>query len=349
MPVKKQHYIPQLHLRRFSINNNNEHIYVLDKTKARMWKSAIVDVAEEKYFYKLNISEIIKRGSNDEQYQALDETCLKDLGKRLCDLSDDEINKIDFSVETYFSDFIEPRLKSLTDNIIANTYNGNRWVIENCNFISEKEKSEFSWLLAKEFIRTKHHRDRQINSLKELRKKQTPIIAQFYGQEIDENTIDIFYSKEQERLLHANEILDDELANSIAGVFNNHIWVLLENFTKEPFCCPDNLFALFPTEELPAFYGYGFSTYGMIILYPISANLTLVMLERTKFGNGQYYQDKRIISIDDIKFINNINIALIVSSYRYVFFSNEEAALKYKEKCEKDEKIRVPASFGRVS
>jgi hypothetical protein len=32
-----------------------------------------------------------------------------------------------------------------------------------------------------------------------------------------------------------------------------------------------------------------------------------------------------------------------------VFFSNEEVVLKYKEKCEKDEKIRVPASFGRVS
>ena len=50
MPVKKQHYIPQLHLRRFSINNDNKHIYVLDKVKVKMWKSAIEDVAEEKFF-----------------------------------------------------------------------------------------------------------------------------------------------------------------------------------------------------------------------------------------------------------------------------------------------------------
>ena len=349
MYAKKQHYVPQLHLKKFSINNENEHVYVLDKVKARMWKSAIVDVAEEKYFYKLNVSEIVKSDLNAEQFKALNEACIKDLGKSLSELSAEDLEKIDFSVETYFSEFIEPNLKRLTDIIITNTYNGNKWVIENCDFISENNKAELSWFFAKEFIRTKHHRDHKLNILKELYKKEIPIIAQFRGMTIDEKEIDISYSKEQARLLHANEIFDDEMTELLAKAFHEHIWILLENFTEEPFCCSDNLFTLFPTHELPSLFGYGISTYGMTIWYPISSKLMLVMLERTKFENYTSYQDKRIIPISDIKYINNINYELIAGSYKFVFFSSEKNAKKYKEMCEKDERIKSSASLGSVS
>lgn len=348
MATKKQHYIPQLHLRNFAIDEKKQHIFVLEKSKLRMWKSAILDVAEENYFYKLNISKIVKGDLSEEHINALNDACIKDFGKSLSELTEEELEKMDYAVEDYFAELIEPKLKILMDKIITNTYSGNTWVIENCLFISEEEKHELSWLLAKEFIRTKHHRDQKINMLTELQKKEIPIIAQFYGMHIDEENISVSYSKEQEKLLHANEIFDEKVTNSFAGVFYNHIWVLLENFTDEPFCCSDNLFTLFPTHKLPPFYGYGLATYGMTIWYPISSKIMLVMMDRNKFGSYKTYKDKKIIPIYDKKYIENINYDLVARSYKYSFFSNEQIAKKYKDICEVDENLRTPASLGHV-
>lgn len=348
MATKKQHYIPQMHLRNFSIGERQQHVFVLEKSKSRIWKSAIIDAAEENYFYKLNISEAIKGDLSEEQINALNDACIKDFGKPLSKLTEKELEKIDYAVEDYFAELIEPRLKYLMDKIIINTYSGNRWVIEHCLFINEEEKHELSWFLAKEFIRTKHHREQKINMLIEMNKKKIPIIAQFYGMHIDEENISISYSKEQEKLLHANEIFDEEITYSIASVFNNHIWVLLENFTDEPFCCSDNLFTLFPTYKLPAFYGYGLATYGITIWYPISSKMILVMMDRTKFETYESYKDKRIIPIYDKKYIENINYDLVAKSYKYSYFSDEQTAKKYAEMCAVDENLRTPASLGHV-
>ncbi|CAG1020416.1 hypothetical protein DOJK_00319 [Patescibacteria group bacterium] len=56
--VKKQHYVPQVYLRRFSIKNQ---INVLDKFNDKSYPSNIKDVAEENRFYDIPIpSEIIE-------------------------------------------------------------------------------------------------------------------------------------------------------------------------------------------------------------------------------------------------------------------------------------------------
>ncbi len=346
MATKKQHYVPQFHLRKFSADKN--HVFVLEKSKAKFWKSSILDAAEEIYFYKLNISDTIKSSLKKEQFEALNDACIKDLGKPLSELSTKEIEKMDFVVEEYFANCIEPRLIFLMDKIISNTFSGNRLLMYECFFLKEEEKQELSWLFAKQFIRTKHHRDQKINMLTEFKKKEIPIIAQFCGIHIDEKNINVSYSKEEEKLIHANEIFDDKTAGSIAGVFNNHIWILLENFTEEPFCCSDNLFSLIPTHKLPAFYGYGLATYGMTIWCPISSKLMLVMIEKNKFGNFISFTDRKIVPIYKKEYIENVNYDLIAMSYKYVFFSDEETVIKYKEMCADDKILRTPASLGNV-
>lgn len=52
---KKQHYVPQFLLKRFSFGNKN-HIYVFDKKNKKSFKSSVRDCASENGFYNLNIN-----------------------------------------------------------------------------------------------------------------------------------------------------------------------------------------------------------------------------------------------------------------------------------------------------
>lgn len=278
----------------------------------------------------------------------LDESCISDYGKPFSELTEEELLDIEFSVEDYYAMHIEPKLSSLMNNIIKNTYDGNKWIIDNCYFISESDKHELAWYLSKEFIRTKHHRDQRINMIQETYKSMIPIIAQFEGLNIKKEDINVSFSKEEERVIHASEIFNEETANLFAGVFYNHQWVLFENFTNEDFCCSDNLFILNPTENLPKIYGYGLATYGITIFYPISSKLILVMMDSTKYSKHQRYKDRKIIPLYDLTFVEKINYILISGSYKYSFFSNEKTIIKYKNMCENDDIIREPASLGKV-
>src|SRR5690242_18588625 len=50
-PKKKQHYVPQLHLRRFSFDG--EHLHVYDKFNRKTFVTSTRDVAEENAFYNI--------------------------------------------------------------------------------------------------------------------------------------------------------------------------------------------------------------------------------------------------------------------------------------------------------
>ena len=348
MPAKKQHYVPQLHLKFFSLNNNNNSIVVLNKNEAKKYITEIKNAAEENYFYKFNILDVIDNNPNKEFEDELNISCIKDYGKPLNELTQEELDNINFSIENYLAKIIEPKLRPLMDKIIYNTYSGNKWVINHCTFINEKEKQDLSWLLAKEFIRTKHYRDIKVNMLTGLYKNILAIDCQYHGENIDIDNINIKYTGDQKKLLHAQDILSEETCELFAKTFYNHIWVLLENFTDEPFCCTDNLFTLIPSEKLPPFYGYGLSSYGISIYYPISPRLLLVMMDRKKYGVTNFDVENRIIPVYNKKEIENLNYDLIAKSYKYSYFSNIDTAEKYRKMCEEDEILKKPASLGEV-
>ena len=347
---KKQHYVPQLQLSQFAYDKKKEHIWILDKNQRSIRSGSIEDVCEENYFYKIPISKIFSElKPNSEDYNLLDESCLTDTGKHINELSKEELDKFDYSVENYFSDFVEPALSRYIDNIIKiatfNEKSKNNFGLR--YFINEDDKHDFSWFIAKEYIRTKHHRDIMSNMMEKSYKKLIPIVAQIQGFNIDENDISIKYSKDQIKLLHASSIFDDKMCETFANVFFSSIWMLIENNTNEPFCCIDNTLMMYPTEKMPPFYGYGLATYGMTLYVPISPKYMLVMHERNKFKD-RIILDKTIIVENNIKIIDQVNLELIHSSYKYVIFNKESAAKKYKAYGDKCPELYNEAPKGEV-
>ena len=346
---KKQHYVPQLRLRQFAYDKKQEYVWVLDKNQKSIRESRIKDVCEENYFYKIPISEMLRKQElKEDDYKLLDDSCFKDTGKHINELTDEELNDMDYSVENYFSDFIEPCLSKFIDDIIkkANSI-GSKSIVFPRYFIDEDNKHDFAWFIAKEFIRTKHHRDIMSNMMEKTYQKMIPIIAQFNGMNIDAKDVEVKYSKEQIKFMHASSIFNDKTCEKFASVFFSHIWILIENNTKEPFCCVDNTFMMEPTEEIPPFFGYGLASYGMILTMPLSPKYALVMFDRTKFKE-RLTLDKTIISVDNVKIIENINLGLIHSSYKFVIFNKESAAKKYKSKCDDIPELYKEASKGEV-
>lgn len=51
--IKKQHYVPRFYLKHFS--SDGEKLYVFDKTNLKMFETNIINIAQEKYFYDVNI------------------------------------------------------------------------------------------------------------------------------------------------------------------------------------------------------------------------------------------------------------------------------------------------------
>ena len=349
MVKKKHHYVPKTHLHRFAISASNSQVWVIDKTKKEVRPCSIEDICEENYFYRLPFSNLLAKGElSQEDYKALDEACLKDYGKRLSDLTEDEKTGIDFSIEDHFADHVEPRLRGLFDEIDAATFGGNLWVAKNCWFITEENKYELSWLLAQEFVRTRYYRDVQKNMMSEGIKHIAPILAQFHGVHLCRDSISVDFSKDQERLLHAEAILDENATQMFASLFFSDVWILFENLTTEPFCCLDNGIMLCPSEKVPAFYGYGLGTYGMQILFPISPKLMLVMLDSEKFKQEKTKHDRRIMVKTDRQFIEDINLRMIKNSYRFVVFSDETTAKRYKQKCDENPLLYEQPSKGEV-
>jgi len=320
----------------------------LEKSKPLIRKSAIKDSGEERYFYKLPILDALKTDKDEKLHKLFDEAAKTDFGKGIDDLSVKEIENLEYCVENYFGEFIEPELSRFVEKIVTSAYDGNLWVINNCSFISEKEKHDLSFFLAKEFIRTKQHRDLSISMMEEVQKKIISLVSQLEGEKIDQGSIEVKYDKNAKIVLHANTILNDEISNMFAGIFCNDVWCLFENFTDEPFCCSDNAITLYPTEKNQPNYGYGLDTYGMTLLYPISPKLLLVMMDKNKYKNHKNYRNRKMIKITNNTIIQELNLAIVTNSYKYTFFSNEVTALKYKQMCEDNECIRKNSPIVKV-
>lgn len=311
---KKQHYISKHYLRNFC--TKNEKFYVYNKKEDRTYWADLEDVAEENYFFNLGISDVYKNATEEEKI-AIDEACVKDGFKPYKDLSEEERINLEHVVDDLYSDKYEPQFRDMIALV-------NKRIVEHETVLLNKnEKEEFAYLFSLHYIRTKYVRDKYNDIRISLLKQMTAIYAQFQGEHIDSDKINITYSKEQQRLFHISSIIDEELIDRIAFIFSQYTWQFIL-FDKGTLLLPDHFANLCPTEEILPMYPPSITSYGMVIEIPLSKRLILVMMDSRKF------KDFKDCELTPFNILSNVAIKSsnrnsVVCCHNYVFSCDEKA------------------------
>ncbi len=324
--TKKEHYVPRCYLKNFS-NQGEERINLFDKQKmqARLNQN-IMDVAMENYFYDLSLEELYKKAKPEEQEKVKEELC-KILNTQNLECSLREADNQQHIEKGFFSK-IEGIYSSILLNIINKAYNGNQWVIDNCDAFSKEGKEIFSFFIAIQIIRTKSFRE----ILGATIEKTVQTMA-YKSQMDDEDALpkesfEVEADKEFIKLQHSSMILDPKVAAEIAEVLSNHIWVMYVNKTSLPFYTSDDPVVNIP-HKFDKFISYGgLKSEGIEIVFPISSNLLLGMYDSKTYNNIHTDREYKVLYYDEeVGYFNKVQV---IHSQRYIFSSNENFELAEK-------------------
>lgn len=321
--TKKEHYVPRCYLKNFILENDK--IKVFDKFKMQIREQRIMEIAMENYFYDINFEELLQKVESDES-----EKIKSDL-KNIVGTQDwEDVKKLldEKHIEKDFFSHLEEIYSRLLHIFISKSYDGNKWVMENCSICSETEKVFMALFVAIQVIRTKSFRTMLGDT-----------IAKFYqtfaykSQMNSENALpkeafEVEANSDFVKLQHSNMILDEEMAMEMAETLCNHIWIIYVNKTDYPFYTSDNPVATIP-HKFDKYMSYGgFASEGVEIVFPISSKLLLAMYERETYKDR--LQDRKYVVLSSKEQINYFNCQQVYHSYRCVFSGKDNFEIAEK-------------------
>lgn len=282
--TRKEHIVPQAHIRNFGYKNNNtDKIIVIDKKKDEPYKTSIDDVACQRDFYEV---------------------------------SDKEVNYW----EKWYGK-IEQNIPIIYNSLIVNSRfatNGNKVLSEYLKrelsliiitqlFRTEVSKKHFTKM---GYDITNNYIDAIEDALKnQLSAKHIEVLNKYRNNE------NFVYSNALEHL-NSNSFLKKSI-----DILMNKIWIVHKNvnYKKEPFVTSDNPVIMynFYTKKMGFEYN-GLIKEGTIIYYPINKELLIAIYPNFK---GLKKRNNSIDFLIDDKFVMNFNIANYRQCERQVFYS----------------------------
>lgn len=315
--VKKQHYVPQFYLKRFTFDG--ERIYVFDKFAAKKRTANTKDIAEEKYFYDIPLAAISESDDSENfDVQMLE----KELGK----------------IEANYSRAIKELLKSLEPKTrLQKIFNSLKF--SGGKIITKKQKNALAFFIAVQYFRTKESRE----ATTELQMKFTEAIFNAFSEansgSMPELEISSEIGKDDAKMFHLQSLFDPEFVNSIAGILNSHIWVIAVNETNQPLYTSDHPVVKkgHIESQLRSFEGFG--SIGIEITLPLSPRHILLIYERTFFKEIEK-MDRRTTSLteENVTYYNSLQV---LQSYRQIYCSEKEFDLA-EDMCSKNPKLNSP-------
>ena len=301
---KKQHYVPQCYLEAWVIPNTHQ-LYVYDKEQKKQRINNIMDVAEENYFYDIDLTGILTRDVL-EKYELLD-----------CDPA--EADKEQY-IENYFSHQVEGDYKDHLSHMISRTREMTPWEIKNCFFVSEQQKVDFSYHLALQHIRVKAVRNSMIDSADCLEQVLKDMGAT--PECIEKYTV----PKTQLPYIHGKMITDWNTVNEMAQSYFSLSWILIINRTKQPFFTSDSPITTKAHIYHPFMSMSGLLSKGVEVDFPLAPDIILTMFDGEYHKEMQKY-DRRIVELEDVEDITKYNSRCVIHSERFVFSNEGDFAL----------------------
>lgn len=331
--TKKEHYVPRCYLENFE--DDNKRIKVYDKTIMQERSQLKSEIAAENYFYDIDFEKMMEKIEPD-KHQAIINDIKKITGIDDWDSIKSTIMKTKYIEKDFFGK-IEGEYSTLLKDIIKKSYNGNKWVIENCHPFSENDKILLALLLSVQIIRTRAYRD----IIKQTIEKgyQALINKQLTRNENSSpnETFQVMADDSFIKLQHSSMLLNDEIILNIAETLMNHIWVMYVNKTDCPFYTSDNPVVTIAHKHDKYRSYNGLASEGVEVVFPVSPNLLISMYEKTY--HSKYVKDRTFIPIYDKICVDYYNSAQVSNSFRCVFSQKENFELA-KIMCKKHPEIR---------
>lgn len=184
--------------------------------------------------------------------------------------------------------------------------------------ITEEDKKAFADFLVLQIDRTKEHREMSRQSYSVM--KEQLIEKGFTKQQL------IYFGFELEnpdlKDLHVEILRGDEMRDTLREILENHIWILVENNTSQPFFTSDNPIAKIANIKDKHISYDGYASEGIEIIFPLNSKYLFVLCEREYFKCLEKIENSKL-TITDIENVNFYNSLEIIRSYRQVF-SNKD-------------------------
>lgn len=293
--TKKEHYVPRCYLERWK--NEKGQVSVFDKVTKKARTNNIYDVACKRYYYDIDPKSISKFRTN----------MLKKLGI-------DSENDSQF-IEHFLGKHVEGVFSELLSKIVTQADHITPWYENNCCFISDIDKIDFSVCLAFQYIRADTVRNSVIDS-------SNCLTQALHDMHASQEIINKYTIKQgDEKDVHGNLLLDFESIAHLAEGFHNLTWILRINHTDVSFYTSDNPIGTFAHVNHPFMPMSGIRSKGVEVFFPISPKYILIMYD------GSYHKyfmpyDRRYISLTNLSDIEYYNSMSALESNRFIFSCN---------------------------
>ena len=282
--TRKEHIVPQAHIRNFGYKNNNTNkIIVIDKKKNQPYKTSVDDVACQRDFYEVSDKET----NYWEKWYGKIEQNIPGIYSSIIINSRFALNG-----QKVLSEYLKKELSLIIISQLLRTE------------VSKKHFIKMGYEISNSFIDT-------VESMlkSQLSDKHIEILNKYRNNE------DFVYSS---ALTHWNSTLF--LRKSI-NILRNKIWIIHKNmnYKTNPFVTSDNPVIMYNFFTKKAGFDYnGLIKDGTIIYYPINKELLIAIypkLTRLKKHNNT------IDFLNDDKFVMNFNRTNYEQCERQVFYS----------------------------
>lgn len=280
--VKKQHLVPKVYLRNFSIPVKKVWpIYVFDKPTQDVYTSNVNDVASSNYYYDIP----------DEYNEA--------------NLDPQLVEKTFSTMEGEYGNI----LKQLIQNVEA-------CLLMSLNdsplLLSDNLKLKLSFYIALQALRTDEYR----RMIEDVTSGMLEKLANNYINN-DSNKpsalegvkikADVFPNHTQ--MQHIAVLGDIKFQESLSSIFLSKIWIIGYNDTSQPLYTSDHPLTLHAHKKDP-FLGVGYDSPYTELAFPINSKIVLKMIDRKSFGKTMMRYENRLIKLNEenIKYYNSLQV-----------------------------------------
>lgn len=286
---KKQHYVQQSYLRRFS--PNGKQIYVYDKVLGKEFLNGILGVAQESHFYRL--PDNLK--TEDGKPISVDDPLI---------------------VEKAFQK-IEGRANQDIQTLIELPAGAS---------IPAETRGNLSVFLAIQFLRTRAYRNLVVETAEKFMQAMArDLIKENFGEESLKYTPKISFSDQAAGLFQSQQIFNFDKLDGFAEVLYNHIWILCINDTGKLLYTSDNPVVMHTPlkDQLPA---VGIASPGIEIAFPLSSSRILTLADREVYGFHEISFDGKIreLEADNVTYYNSLQV---LGSERQIYCEQPDFAL----------------------
>jgi len=280
--TKKQHYVPQAALRRFSADN--ERLFVYDKVRNEVRISNVRDVAQQRYFY--NIPEEVIPDADPLDRQAIEQTLSQ--------------------LEGDFNTVVERVLRNVKRRSVLRRFL-NFVTFKRGKIIARRDKKALCFFVALQYVRTREFRLTIQDGLEQfetaIRKRIPADQLQFFFEGFrGVNEVDV-------RMHHLSLMLDNEFVDELTDLLYGHILVIGRNCSTHKFYTSDNPMVRQAHRRHPVLRNVGIGSPGIEIAMPVSSDFILVFMEKSHFA-ALRKSDRKIIDLveGNVEYYNALQV-----------------------------------------